>query len=124
MKRQLFLSALAILAALAFAPASVSAETTPAPVAGAAESVSAPAAPTSPAPSASPSPAAPAPSQKKVTARVLRGCQFGACDDVVELPADVAKEAERQGLIDTGKEAVAYARGLDQNKPKPKPDPA
>ncbi|PZO17641.1 MAG: hypothetical protein DCF26_09440 [Burkholderiales bacterium] len=65
----------------------------------------------------------PAPSQKtvkSVKARVLATCDLGVVNDVVELPADLAKQAERDGLVDTDKAAVTYAGSLEQNQPKPK----
>lgn len=49
---------------------------------------------------------------KTVKARVLSACQHGQPNDVAELPADVAKQAEKDGLVDTDKAAVAYALGL------------
>lgn len=57
-------------------------------------------------------------SAKTVKARVLAQCEHGQPDDVVELPAAVAKAAEKDGLVDSNKEAVAYAAGLPQNQPK------
>lgn len=49
---------------------------------------------------------------KTVKARVLTACQHGQPNDVAELPADVAKQAEKDGLVDTEKAAVAYAMSL------------
>ena len=60
--------------------------------------------------------AAPAPKEKLTKARVLVSCTHGQPDDVVELPASVAKAAERDGLVDTDKAAVAYAASLPRNK--------
>lgn len=53
---------------------------------------------------------------KIVKVRVLVNCQHGKPDDVVELPASVAKAEERAGLVDADKGAVAYAASLPQNK--------
>jgi hypothetical protein len=52
-------------------------------------------------------PLAPAPKVKTVKVRVLTDCAHGKCDTVAELPADVAKQAEEGGLVDTNKAAVA-----------------
>ena len=61
--------------------------------------------------------AAPAAAKTKaVKARVLTACAYGQPNDVAEVPADQVKAAEKDGLIDTDKAAVAYAAGLDQNK--------
>lgn len=49
---------------------------------------------------------------RAVKVRVLVACQHGQPNDVAELPADVAKQAEKDGLVDTDKGAVAYAMGL------------
>lgn len=46
---------------------------------------------------------------KNVKARVLVTGQYGEINDLVSLPADVAKTAEESGQIDTSKAAVAYA---------------
>jgi hypothetical protein len=51
---------------------------------------------------------------KPVKARVLTSCAYGQPNDVVELPADQAKAAEAEGLLDTNKAAVAYATRLKQ----------
>lgn len=59
--------------------------------------------------------------EKAVAVRVLSACAHGKPDDVVELPAAVAKEAERDGQVDSNKDAVAFARTLPQNQPKKKP---
>lgn len=48
---------------------------------------------------------------KKVKARVLSHCEHGAPNDVVELPADVAKPLDGV-VIDTSPAAVAYADSL------------
>lgn len=53
---------------------------------------------------------------KTIKARVLTACAYGQPNDVAEIPADQVKAAEKDGLIDTDKAAVAYAAGLDQNK--------
>lgn len=65
---------------------------------------------------ASAPPAKPATKEKDVKARVLVACTHGQPDDLVELPAAQAKAAERDGLVDTDKAAVAYAAALPQNK--------
>jgi hypothetical protein len=49
---------------------------------------------------------------KTVKARVLVSCLHGEPNEVAELPADVAKQAEKDGLVDTDKAAVAYALSL------------
>lgn len=53
---------------------------------------------------------------KKVKARVLAQCAYGAANDLIELDADEAKAAEAEGLIDTNKAAVQYAASLEQNQ--------
>lgn len=53
---------------------------------------------------------------RTVKARVLAACAYGQPNDLAEIPADQAKAAEKEGLIDTDKAAVAYAASLDQNK--------
>ncbi len=58
--------------------------------------------------------------EKAVAVRVLAACSHGKPDDVVELPQSVAKDAERDGQVDSNKDAVAYARTLPQNQPKKK----
>lgn len=58
-------------------------------------------------------PLTPPPSKAKtVKARVLMACAHGKPNDVAELLADVAKQAEKDGLVDTDKAAVAYALSL------------
>jgi hypothetical protein len=52
---------------------------------------------------------------KTVKARVLTACQHGQPNDLAELPADVAKQAEKDGLVDTDKAAVAYAMSLKKS---------
>jgi hypothetical protein len=49
---------------------------------------------------------------KVVKVRVLTECAHGQANDVVELAPDVAKQAEKDGLVDTDKTAVAYALSL------------
>lgn len=51
--------------------------------------------------------------------RVLTACEFGQPNDVAELPADQVKAAEEQGLVDSNKEAVAYAVSLQKPAPAP-----
>lgn len=58
----------------------------------------------------------PAAKTKTVKARVLVACEHGSPNDLVELPADVAKQAEKEGSVDTDKGAVAYAASLEQNR--------
>jgi hypothetical protein len=53
---------------------------------------------------------------KTVKARVLAVCCWGQPNDVVEISADQAKAAEKEGMVDTDKAAVAYAAGLKQNR--------
>lgn len=50
--------------------------------------------------------------KRTVQGRVLVGCAHGQPDDVVSLAADVAKQAEAAGQVDTNKAAVAYALSL------------
>lgn len=61
-------------------------------------------------------PMAPPAKTKTVKARVLVACAHGQPDDVVALDADIAKNAEAAGQVDTNKAAVAYALTLDKNK--------
>lgn len=51
-------------------------------------------------------------SAKTVKVRVLVACIHGQPDEVVTLPADVAKLAEKAGQVDSNKAAVAYALTL------------
>lgn len=52
------------------------------------------------------------PTIKTVKVRVLADCQHGAPNDVAELPSEVAKQAEKEGLVDSDKSAVTYALSL------------
>lgn len=52
------------------------------------------------------------PPVKTISARVLLACAYGQPDEVVTLPVDVAKQAEKAGQVDTNKAAVAYAKTL------------
>jgi len=54
----------------------------------------------------------PKPQGKTISARVLLACAYGQPDEVVTLPVDVAKQAEKAGQVDTNKAAVAYAKTL------------
>lgn len=56
--------------------------------------------------------APPPPKAKSIKVRVLMACAHGQPDDVVSLPADVAKLAEEHGQVDSNKAAVAYAMSL------------
>jgi hypothetical protein len=56
-----------------------------------------------------------------VKARVLTSCEYGSPNDLAEVPSELVKQAEKDGLIDTDKGAVAYASGLEQNQNKAKP---
>lgn len=58
----------------------------------------------------------PASKEKAIKARVLVACTHGQPDDLVELPTAVAKAAERDGLVDTDKAAIAFVAALPQNK--------
>lgn len=116
MKKHLLSLCLAV-AALALAPSAIA--NTPAPSALGAQASSAPApAPTAPASTPAPT-AAPAPAAKTVRARVLTDCEHGKANDLVDLPADVAKAGEKGGILDSTKAAVDYAASLPQNRPKP-----
>lgn len=55
---------------------------------------------------------------KTVKARVLVDGPYGKPNDVIDIPASDAKEAVANGLVDTTKEAVAYATTLEQNQGK------
>lgn len=57
-------------------------------------------------------------SGKKVKARVLQDCEHGKTNDLVVLSESDAKAALAAGLIDTHKDAVAYAASLEQNQAK------
>jgi hypothetical protein len=59
----------------------------------------------------------PAVRTKSVKVRVLMACPHGQPDDVITLNADIAKQAEVAGQVDTTKAAVAYAMTLPQNNP-------
>lgn len=61
-------------------------------------------------------PAPPAAKEKAVKVRVLVSCIHGQPDDVVELPAAVAKAAAGDGLVDADKAAVAFAQSLKPAK--------
>jgi hypothetical protein len=65
---------------------------------------------------ASTPPTPPTQKEKSIKARVLVACSYGQPDDLVELPAAQVKAAERDGLVDADKAAVAYAAALPQNK--------
>lgn len=56
-------------------------------------------------------------SKRAAKVRVLVDCSYGHADDVVTLPAATIKAAQSAGLVDSDKDAVAYALTLDQNKP-------
>lgn len=60
-------------------------------------------------------PPPPATKEKAVKVRVLTACAHGVADDVVELPASVAKAAAADGLVDADKAAVAYALSLKKS---------
>ncbi len=53
---------------------------------------------------------------KTVKARVLQDCEHGNPNDLVQLDEAIAKAAEKAGLVDTHKAAVAYAAALQQNQ--------
>ena len=61
-------------------------------------------------------PLAPPPKVKNVKVRVLAACPHGQPDDVITLPAEVAKAAAELGQVDPHKDAVAYALTLPQNQ--------
>lgn len=56
--------------------------------------------------------------------RVLTDCQFGRADDVTRLDVAQLEAAVDAGIVDDHPEAVAYAKTLPQNQPKPDPAPA
>lgn len=45
----------------------------------------------------------------QVAVRVLLDCHLGRCNEVVELPAEMAAQAVDAGLADDHPDAVAYA---------------
>ncbi len=47
-----------------------------------------------------------------VKARVLVDCDHGKPNDVVALPKSVALAAEKAGIVDSTREAVAYAESI------------
>lgn len=47
---------------------------------------------------------------EQVKARVLVDCEHGACNDVIEIDAALAKSLD--GVVDTDPAAVAYAESL------------
>ncbi len=51
-------------------------------------------------------------SERTIKARVLVECEHGRPNDLIELPSQLAKAAEKAGLVDTDKAAVAYAASL------------
>lgn len=57
-------------------------------------------------------PSTAAPRERTVKARVLVDCEHGRSNAVVELSSAVAKAAEKAGMVDTDKAAVAYAISL------------
>lgn len=58
--------------------------------------------------------------ERQVRVRVLVDCEHGKANDLAELSASAAKEAEKAGQVDSDKAAVEYAASLPQNQPKPK----
>lgn len=54
---------------------------------------------------------------KSVKVRLLVDSALGNCNDVVEVDATTAKEAESSGLASSAKGEVAYAQSLEQNQP-------
>ena len=60
---------------------------------------------------AAPPLAKPAP-VKTTAARLLVDCEYGKVNDVVEFSAALAKQLESNGVADTSKAAVDYARSL------------
>lgn len=62
--------------------------------------------------------APPAKPPKRAKVRLLVDSALGHCNDVVEVDATDVKRLEADGLADGGKEAVAYAMTLEQNKMK------
>ncbi len=53
---------------------------------------------------------------KTVKVRVLLDCEHGACNTVAELAPALAKQAEKDGLVDTSAEAVAAAEAAQAPK--------
>lgn len=51
---------------------------------------------------------------KTTPARVLQACSLGKPDEVVDVPNDELKGLEAEGLVDSNKAAVAYARNQAQ----------
>jgi hypothetical protein len=56
---------------------------------------------------------------KRIKVRLLVDSALGNTNDVVEVDADQVKQIEKDGIADSDKGAVAYALGLEQNKPQP-----
>lgn len=50
----------------------------------------------------------------EVLVRLLCDSQFGASDDVVSLPVELAQHAQALGLADSDPTAVAYAQALNE----------
>ncbi len=61
-------------------------------------------------------PSTPAQRERTVKARVLVECEHGRPNDLIELPSQLAKAAEKIGLVDTDKAAVAYAASLTSHQ--------
>lgn len=53
---------------------------------------------------------------KTVKVRVLLDCEHGPCNTVAELAPALAKQAEKDGLVDTSAEAVAAAEAAQAPK--------
>lgn len=49
-------------------------------------------------------------------ARLLQDCEHGKANDLVTLPEGEAKALQAAGVLDTHKDAVAYAATLEQNQ--------
>lgn len=58
----------------------------------------------------------PAKAVKRTRVRLLVDSAIGNCNDVVEVDAADVKRLEGENLVDSSKEAVAYALTLEQNK--------
>ena len=62
----------------------------------------------------------PAKADKKIKARVLVDCGFGACGDVATVTEDELEVGKADGSLDATPAAVAYAEAELAKKAKPK----
>lgn len=55
----------------------------------------------------------------QVKVRVLTACMYGAANEVAVMAASEAKAAEKDGLVDSNADAVAYAESLSVDDEQP-----